>query len=213
MPPLVHTWIEILAVITGLLSVYFATREDNRTWSIGILNAALVGVMLYFDRYYVNIGLQVIYILYNLYSWRVWKRGGSNQAEGAVAPTPRRAWPVLIAATIAFTLLIGWVFDTFTDGALPYWDAVTVALSLVAQYALTRKWLENWWIWIAANLIYIGLWFVARNYLYAALQIVFIGLSIAGYVGWRRKLEVGSRRLEAGSQSQPSSAQSLPSDL
>jgi nicotinamide mononucleotide transporter len=180
-----HQLVEILGVITGLASVYYAVKEDNRTWSIGIFNAVLFGVMFFVDRYYVNVGLQALYVAYNLYSWRMWLRGGPKDTPPEPAPTPRAAWLPLLLATLAFTGLFGFVFDRYTDGALPYWDALTTALSLVAQYALTRKWLENWWLWITANAIYIGLGVAGGNYWFAALQVAYIALSLSGWWRWR----------------------------
>jgi len=180
--------VEIVGVIAGLLSVYFAVKEDNRTWSIGMLNAAMFGVMFFVGRYYVNVGLQALYVLYNLYSWRMWLRGGPQNTPPAPTRTPRAAWLPMLLAVAGFVVLFGWVFDNFTDGALPYWDALTTALSLVAQYALTRKWLENWGIWITANAIYIGLGVAGGNYWFAALQVAYIALSVSGYVRWRAEL-------------------------
>jgi nicotinamide mononucleotide transporter len=134
------------------------------------------------------VGLQVLYIGYNVYSWRVWRRGATPNQSSNPTPTPTGAWLPLGLATVAFTGLFGWFFAAFTDGALSYWDALTTALSLVAQYALTRKWLENWWIWIGANLIYIGLGVAAGNRLFAALQLAYIALSFSGWWGWRKQI-------------------------
>ncbi len=181
--------VELVGVITGLLSVYYAVREDNRTWSIGIVNAILFGVMFFVVRYYVNMGLQALYVVYNLYSWRMWLHGGPKNTPPAPTRTPRAAWLPLLLATAGFAVLFGWVFDRYTDGALPYWDALTTALSVMAQYALTRKWLENWWIWISANAIYIGLGVASGSYWYAALQVAFIALSAAGYARWRAEID------------------------
>ena len=187
-----HRGVEILGVITGLLSVYYAVKEDNRTWSIGIANAMLFGVMFFVDRYYVNVGLQALYVAYNLYSWRMWLRGGPKDTPPTVSGTPRAAWPVLLLATATFTVVIGWVFATYTDGNLPYWDALATALCLVAQYALTRKWLENWGIWITANAVYIGLGVAGGDYWFAALQLANIALSAAGYARWRAELKAAA---------------------
>jgi len=180
--------VEILTVITGLLSVYYAVKEDNRTWSIGIVNALLFGVVFFVDHYYINVGLQALYVVYNLYSWRMWLHGGPKRTPPSPAATPRPAWLLLLLAAAAFTALFGWVFATFTNGRLTYGDALTTALSLVAQYALTRKWLENWWIWITANLIYMGLFVASQTYWLAALQVAYIALSYSGWQRWRAEI-------------------------
>jgi nicotinamide mononucleotide transporter len=117
----------------------------------------------------------------------MWRRNAQGLTP-RVGRTPPNAWLALLAAILFFTGLIGGVFDQFTDNPLPYWDAVTVALSLVAQYALTRKWLENWFIWIIANVIYIGLGVSAQSYQFAALQLVYIALSLMGYRHWMKDL-------------------------
>ena len=67
---------------------------------------------------------------------------------------------------------------------------MTTALSLTAQYMLSRKLLENWWVWMAADVIYIGLYCYKSLYLTGALFMVFFGMCIAGYAGWRKSLMV-----------------------
>jgi nicotinamide mononucleotide transporter len=178
--------IEGVGVIFGLLSVWFAVKEDNWTWPTGIVNSVLFGVLFYGNRWYVNVGLQVLYVLYNLYSWYMWRYGGQNRTAPRIGRTPARAWWALVPALGLGTLLVGRIFTLYTDDTVPYWDAVTVALSLVAQYMMTRKWLEHWGVWIVANGIYFGLGLASQNYVFAGLQIVYIGLSLMGFLAWRQ---------------------------
>ena len=187
------SWIETVGVIFGLLSVWFAVKEDNWTWPTGMVNSALFGLLFFGNRWYVNVGLQVIYILYNAYSWYMWLYGGQGRTAPVIGRTPRRAWWVLAVAVAVGTLVVGQIFERFTDDTVPYWDAVTVALSLVAQYMMTRKWLEHWGVWIVANVIYLGLGLTGQNYLFAGLQLVYIGLSLAGFVAWRKDWRAARR--------------------
>jgi nicotinamide mononucleotide transporter len=178
--------IEAVGVIFGLLSVWFAVKEDNWTWPTGIVNCGLFGILFYGNRWYVNVGLQGLYILYNLYSWYMWLYGGKNRTAPVIDRTPARAWQILWLAVGIGTLLVGRIFALYTDDTVPYWDAVTVALSLVAQYMMTRKWLEHWGVWIIANVIYLGLGVYGGNYVFAGLQIVNVVLSVMGYLAWRK---------------------------
>ena len=84
------------------------------------------------------------------------------------------------------------MLDRWTDSNVPYWDAVTTVLSLVAQYMLAKKLLENWWVWIAANTLYIGLYVYKELHLVAGLQVVFIALSVMGYLRWKREYRLAS---------------------
>ena len=178
--------VEVVGVIFGLLSVWFAIKEDNWTWPTGIVNCVLFGILFWGNRWYVNVGLQVLYVVYNLYSWYMWLYGGKGRTAPVIDRTPARAWWVLWPAVGVGTLAVGRIFTLYTDDTVPYWDAVTVALSLVAQYVMTRKWLEHWWVWIIANVIYLGLGVHNRNYVFAGLQVVNIVLSVMGYLAWRK---------------------------
>jgi nicotinamide mononucleotide transporter len=71
------------------------------------------------------------------------------------------------------------------DGA-PFWDALTTALSLAAQWLLNTKKIQNWWFWIAADCIYIPLYVVKRLDLTALVYMLFLGLCITGLAAWRR---------------------------
>lgn len=180
------TLIETAGVVFGLLSVYCAAREDNLTWPAGLANVTLFGILFWANRLYINVGLQVFYFVYSLYGWWMWVYGGAGRRSLPLSLTPRRAWPPLAVLAASASLSLGWAFDRYTDNPLPYWDALTVALSVAAQFMLTHKWLENWWVWIAANLIYIYLGLSSSSYQFAALQVAYIALSLVGYRRWRR---------------------------
>jgi nicotinamide mononucleotide transporter len=180
--------VETVGVLFGLLSVYYAAREDVLTWPAGLVNVVLFAILFWSNRLYLNVGLQGFYFLYSLYSWYMWLYGGEARSPLALSFTPGLAWPVLLLVAASGTLGMGWVFDVHTDNPQPYWDAATVALSVVAQFMLTRKWLENWAVWIVANLIYLGLGLWGANYQFAALQVVYIALSVMGYRRWSRSL-------------------------
>jgi nicotinamide mononucleotide transporter len=187
---------ETLGVVFGLLSVYYAVRESAWTWTTGTVNVVLFAFLFWEAKLYVNVLLQIIYVLYNVYGWYWWKRGGQAQAGLTISATPARGWWVLAPTSAAATLAIGFVFAAFTDNPLPYWDAATVALSLAAQFMLARKWLENWWVWIAANLIYFGMCLYTALYQIAFLQIVYIALSVLGWLQWKRTLAAAPPHIE-----------------
>ena len=103
----------------------------------------------------------------------------------------RRVAALLLLVTSAAATAIYFVLRTFTDSTVPMGDAVTTALSLVAQYMLGRKLIENWAVWIAADFIYIALYWYKHLYITAGLYAIFICMCIAGYSHWQR----GSRAL------------------
>jgi nicotinamide mononucleotide transporter len=76
----------------------------------------------------------------------------------------------------------------FVNGAAPFWDSITTTLCLAAQYLLCRKRIENWWLWITADVIYVPLYFSRHLPLTAVLYAGFIGLCVIGLFRWRREL-------------------------
>jgi nicotinamide mononucleotide transporter len=105
-----------------------------------------------------------------------------------VSRTPGRAAWALAAAGVAFAGGLGLFLKSHTDAALPFWDASTAAFSLVAQWMQTRKWIENWLVWIAVDVVYVGMYVVKGLFLMAGLYALFLALALAGLLAWRRSL-------------------------
>ena len=93
----------------------------------------------------------------------------------------------------ALTLLL----SRATDSTVPFWDALTTALSLVATYGQCRKRVESWWLWIAADLVYIPLYAYKGLYLTSLLYVGFLALCVVGLLGWRRDLAARHARTAA----------------
>jgi nicotinamide mononucleotide transporter len=89
---------------------------------------------------------------------------------------------------IACAAVLGTLLARFTDAALPYIDSATTSTSLVAQWMMTRKILENWAVWVAVDVVYIAMFVFKRLYLTAGLYAVFLVLAVMGYVQWKRSL-------------------------
>ena len=113
-------------------------------------------------------------------------RGGVGHTELPISRTGVRNAILLAAATASATVLLALALRRFTDSVVPFWDGITTALSLTAQYMLSRKLLENWWVWMTADVIYIALYGYKSLYLTGALYLLFFGMCIAGYAGWKK---------------------------
>jgi nicotinamide mononucleotide transporter len=181
-------WLEIVATVFGIVSVWLSTRENIWSWPTALVNVLLSVPVYYAAKLYSDMGLQFVYAALSVYGWYEWLHGGENRTELPVSRTPRRLVPALVAVGVVAAAVLGTVAARYTDASWPYLDASLTAASLVAQWMMTRKLLENWALWIAVDVIYVPLLAYKHLYEFAVLYFIFLGLAIAGHVEWRRSL-------------------------
>ena len=186
-------WLEILAVISGIISVYLSTRENIWSWPTALVNVTLYYIVFLEAKLYADMGLQVVYFGLSLYGWYEWLYGGENRTELHVSRVSKSLGVRLALVGLAATLVLGTTLARFTDAALPYLDSATTSTSLVAQWMMTRKILENWAVWVAVDVVYVGMFLYKSLYLTAGLYTVFFVLAVMGYREWRRSFD--ERRL------------------
>ncbi len=178
--------LEIATFVFGLLSVWLTVRQNIWCWPAGITMVMCYGVLAFQVRLYSDVGLQAIYLVMQIYGWYHWLHGGRDR--GALPVTMLGPW--VLAAWILIGLAgagaLGLVMSTSTDADLPYWNATTTTLSLAAQWLLARKKLESWAIWIAVDVLYIGMFVTKRLYLMACLYAVFLGMCGVGFYEWKK---------------------------
>jgi len=183
-----HRW-EILAAVTGIISVYLSTRENIWSWPTALVNVTLYFIVFLEAKLYADMGLQVVYFALSLYGWYEWLYGGENRTELHVSRVSRSIGVRLALVGLAATLVLGTALARFTDAALPYLDSATTSTSLVAQWMMTRKIVENWAVWVVVDVVYVGMFLYKSLYLTAALYAVFFVLAVMGYREWKRSFE------------------------
>ncbi len=182
------SWTEILGFITGAASVLLAVRESAMNWPVGIANNFFFLILFWKAKLYADAILQIVYIVISVFGWWNWVRGGANHSQLPVSKIKTRSSVLLAFITAAATVVLASLLRRYTDSTVPICDGLTTALSLTAQYMLSRKLLENWWVWMTADVTYIALYCYKSLYLTAALYLLFFAMCIAGYAGWRRSL-------------------------
>lgn len=179
------TWAELLGFVTGAACVALTVANRIENFPVGIANSAFFLVLFASSRLWADSGLQVVYIVLGFVGWWQWAFGGARRTALRVGSATRpqlaacAVWVVL--GTIGLTFLLRWA-----DDAAPFWDALTTALSLAAQYLLNARKVQTWWFWIAADVVYVPLYFSRDLNLTGIVYILFLGLAVTGYVQWRR---------------------------
>jgi nicotinamide mononucleotide transporter len=180
------SWLEWLAFLTGVVSVYLSTRENVWSWPAGIVNVSLYFLLFRRAGLYSDMGLQLVYLALSIYGWYEWLFGGANRTELRVSRATPRLWISALVVGVLFWFALSWFTSRLQGVALPRLDAALTTISLVAQWWMTRKVLENWVLWIVADLVYVPMFLYKHLCLTAGLYAVFFVLAIMGYVQWRR---------------------------
>ncbi len=181
-------WTEVLGFLTGAACVWLAARENIWNWPIGIANNIFYLIVFWRSGLYADSGLQVFYFAISVYGWWKWAFGGPQHRELPASRTSGKTAAALAAICVVAAFVLYGVLRRFTNSTVPAGDAITTAMSLTAQYMLGRKYLENWLLWIAADVLYIGLYCYKHLYLTALLYAIFIAMCISGYRSWRGKI-------------------------
>lgn len=179
---------ELTAVAFGLACVWFMKKESLWAFPLGIVNVLIYVYIFYTARLYANAAINGFFFVMSAYGWYNWsrKRGGQRPVRIARCSPAERLWNA--TAIVLFFFLIRWILIRFTESPIPGWDAATTAVYIIAQWLLSRKRIENWLLWISADVVmtvllaWQGLWFSSFQYL------VFTVIAILGYREWRSKL-------------------------
>ena len=185
---IITTPLEILGFLTGAICVYLNTRQNVFGWFFGIINGVLYSVVFWQARLYADMGLQMYYFVTSIYGWWLWLYGGKSHDGVQVSHTPARLYAIFAAIFIIGTLSWGFLLGRFTNASLTYADSALTIASLIAQWMMARKYLENWVIWIVADTFYVGMYFYKDLHLTAILYAVFTALAIMGYIQWKRDI-------------------------
>ncbi len=180
--------LELVAAVTGAVSVWLSVRQNIWSWPTAIVNVVLYAIVFYDARLYADMGLQVVYAVLSVYGWYEWLYGGEGRTVLRVTRTSPRIAAVLTLIAAAGSALLGTLLHRATDAALPFMDSFLSSTSLVAQWMMTKKLLENWLVWIAVDVLYVGMFLFKGLYVTAGLYAVFLALAVRGYLDWRRSM-------------------------
>ncbi len=184
------SWIEIVAVIFGLASVWFAKKENIMVYPTGIISVLIYVYICFIAKLYADMGINFFYFIMSVYGWYMWTRKDSTRKTLGIT---RCKWSSqifnLLAGGLIF-LILNYFLSNYTDSDVPFWDSLTTAIFIVAMWLMARKKLENWTAWMLGNIISIPLYFY-KGLVFTSFQyIVFFILAIAGYIEWEKKLRV-----------------------
>ena len=184
--------VELAGFVLSLAMVYCNIKEIHWGWPLAILSSALYGLVFWNSQLYGEASLQVMFILGAFWGWHQWRKGTQSnnpEMQNASALQISQLSRVELKKTAAATLLawpvLAYFLKSYTDSDVAIWDALVTSLSLLGQYLLAKKKIENWWVWLVVNIITVGLMLMKSLWLTALLYVLFAILSYIGLKAWR----------------------------
>ena len=183
--------LQIIGVALGLLYLYFEYKANIWLWVVGLIMPVVHGALYFRQGLYADFSMEVYYILAGIYGLAMWSRGGKKEkkSELEIGYTPRVAWVAIVGVYALLHAAIYLLLTTFTDSTVPFWDSLTTALSMIAYWLLSRKYVEQWLVWLAVDVITVGLYIYKDIPLTAGLYALYSALAIAGYLRWKRTIK------------------------
>ena len=215
------SWIEAVGPVAGLLCIWLASLEKIVNYLFGLINVTLFAIIFFQIQLYASLLLQLFFFAANLYGWYAWSRQTSqNEAELQIRwlPLPKAlSWLAACVVAIALmTLYIDPVFAVLTrvavnviqamgvnvvmptlqPDAFPFWDSCMMVLSIAAMVLMTRKYVENWLLWVIINVISVAIFALQGVYAMALEYLILTFIALNGSRMWMNSArERGSRAL------------------
>jgi nicotinamide mononucleotide transporter len=181
------TGVEIVAFVLSLVMVACNIRVNPLGWPLAIASSLLYALLFVSVRLYGEASLQLVFVAVAFWGWWEWLRGTGDDGRTLRVHrlSPRQRWQAL-GWTLAGWPLLGALLARVTDSDVPFLDALPTVGSIAGQLLLGRKLVENWPVWVAVNVVSIGLFAVKGLWLTVILYALFAVLALVGWRTWQR---------------------------
>ncbi|MEX2495864.1 MAG: nicotinamide riboside transporter PnuC [Woeseia sp.] len=177
---------EVIAVVTAVAYLLFAIRQNILCWFFALVSTAIYVGLFISAKLYMESLLNVFYFVMALYGWYFWYCGGDRTSE---VPVTRWRWQVhakALAGVSFLAVLFGSLLERYSDAAYPYIDSMTTCAAIWATFLVARKVLENWWYWLAIDIVSVFLYWSRDLQLTSLLFVAYVVLIPFGMMAWTR---------------------------
>ncbi|MCM1079755.1 MAG: nicotinamide riboside transporter PnuC [Bacteroidales bacterium] len=193
------TYLDILGAVLGLFYLYLELKENILMWVAGAIMPVVYTIVLYRAGLYADCCMEFYYFLAAVYGFYSWRRrpkynatvvnNGKSTPILRISHIPLRTMGILVLMTLVLWAAL-WAFLQFcTDSSVPMLDALTTALSVTGLWMLSRKYIEQWWVWLVVDAISSSLYVYKGIYARAMLYALYTVIAFYGFHAWRRKMK------------------------
>jgi len=187
------TWLEFVAVIAGIASVWYSKKENVLVYPIGLINTIIYVYLSFSAKLFGEATVNLYYTIMSLYGWWIWVKKDNQEQNLQISYSTRKEWLVQIGFFVVCYITIYFSLDylkkAFAPGAIPWGDAFASAAAFTGMWLMTRKKIENWFWWILTNIASIPLYYVKGYVFTSVYYFVLLILAIWGWIEWKQKLD------------------------
>jgi nicotinamide mononucleotide transporter len=184
--------IEYIAVISGIVSVWYSKKENILVYPVGLINTIIYIYISYQYHLPGEASVNLYYTIMSLYGWYIWLKKNEQQEKVLhISFSNRKMW---LQQIVFFLFFYGVIFvalvylkDFFFEGAIPWADAFASATAFTAMWLMTRKKVESWYWWIATNISAIPLYFVKGLVVTSIYYLILLIMAVFGWLAWSKK--------------------------
>ena len=185
---LANHWLDIVTTVLGLAYILLEYKASVWMWLVGFMMQAL-GIVLYYQKgLYADCGMEFYYLVMTVYGYWRWIHGSKENKELKITHFPKKMILPWLAIIAAVWLVIYLLLSNFTNSNVPIADSFTTALSIIGIWALAHKYLEQWFIWIAVDIVTCALYFYKDIPFKASLYALYVIIAIFGYRKWLKMM-------------------------
>ena len=181
------TWLEVVAVIFGLLSVWYSKQENILVYPTGIVSVLIYVYITFQYKLYADMGINGYYFFMSVYGWYHWTHNTGDRPQILITTNSKKENVIAVSVFIVAFLVVRFGLG-FTDSDVPNWDAFTTATAITGMWLMARKKLENWVAWIITDIVAVPLYWYKGLMLTSFQFFVFTILATMGYLEWKKRL-------------------------
>ncbi|TAF11998.1 MAG: nicotinamide riboside transporter PnuC [Flavobacteriia bacterium] len=187
----VFIFLELTAVVFGIISVLFARKNNILVYPTGLVSTLIYVYILLEWKLFGDFIINIYYSIMSILGWYLWTRKKNGATEFPISVMNRKDYlisSVIFTGTLLFVALVYYFFDKFTHWTA-YVDTLTTALFFVGMWLMAKRKIENWLLWIVADIISVPLYFY-KGLTFSSIQfLLFTIIAILGYIEWRKFLQ------------------------
>lgn len=182
--------LQVIALLFTLISVYLSAKRHISTWSVGIIGIISFFLLFLDEKLYFQASLQVVFLLQSLYGWYLWSKSNTNHDFNVKIIEKSRLYTHFFTILVV-GLVVGYFMSVKTDDPLPYLDAISTAMAILATYYLGKTYIQVWFVWMIVNILIFIISLKQGMYMISYLELILFMLSWYGYINWSILLKDG----------------------